>query len=233
MAFATQDPWLTAIRLLVHFLLLTTCHRKQGKEKTVEEGDASSEEHHSHRPRSEGYLPFLLLPQAQAFPTYSQQLPTQAALPTPTTTTANPELLTPPETTQGSPSTHHFSMLCKKQTETMHRKQTTGNTHLTQVERPRPITALGHYVRKVELNRKRDFTKGHTRALAARLRERMKKKIAAQQLTQKIPPHHFHIPLPALAASHPRTHRRTRISTNRPTHRQGTCSQTTKTNSQK
>lgn len=55
------------------------------------------------------------------------------------------------------------------------RKQATGSTRLTQVERPGPITALWRYVRKVELNRKRDFTEGCTRALAAGLRERMKK----------------------------------------------------------
>lgn len=146
------------------------------KEKTMEEGDASPDEHHSRRPRSEGYLPFLFLPQPQAFSTYPQQLPTQAALPPPTATAAGPKFLTPPETTQGSSITHRLSMLCEKQTETMHGKQTTGNTHLTQVERPRPITALWHYVRKAESNRKRDFTEGITTALAARLKERMKKK---------------------------------------------------------
>ena len=81
----------------------------------MEERDAAPEEHHNRTTRSEGY--FLIPPQARALSTYSQQPPTQAALPTPTATTANPEFLTPPETTQGSSNTLHFSTLCKKQTQ--------------------------------------------------------------------------------------------------------------------
>lgn len=83
----------------------------------MEEGDAAPEQHHRRSTRSEGELPFLLPPQAQAFSTYPRQPPTQAALPTPTTTAPNPEFLTPPETTQGSSNTLPFPMLCKKQTQ--------------------------------------------------------------------------------------------------------------------